>query len=205
MKSVRQRILDYLREHRAATSIELSRVLNLTSADVRHHLSHLRKQGSIQPSGYRLTKQRGRPAKLYTLSTTISRNNLDLLSYALLTEISSKKSPEEYNAILKNIANHMANGFTGETLNLSRRIYQAVEHLKKLNYDASWEAHSRSPKLILGHCPFSTILNQHPEMCLLDTYLLETLLDKSLNQIEKLSVASRDLPYCVFVLQDIHD
>jgi predicted ArsR family transcriptional regulator len=205
MKPVRQRILDHIREHRAATSTELSRVLNLTNADVRHHLSQLRKQGSISASGHRLTHQRGRPATLYTISASSSRNNLGLLSCALLAEVSSHYLPEKYHLFLRNIASRLTNNFEGETLNLTRRIYLAIEYLKNLNYDASWEAHSRSPRLILGHCPFATILDQHPEMCLFDSYLLEFLLGQPLKQVEKLSIVSRDLPYCVFILRDTHN
>ncbi len=202
MKSNRQRILDYIEEHRAATSTELSRILNLTTADVRHHLSQLRKQGSISASGYRLTHQRGRPATLYTISASMSRNNLDILSHALLAEISNNCSPDEYLLALKSLAKRLAPANNDNAINLTRRVYFAIDYLRNLNYDASWEAHSRSPRLILGHCPFSSILDQHPEMCQLDSYLLEILLGQPLDQIEKLSIAARDLPYCVFILRD---
>jgi len=204
MKPIRQRILEYIAAHRAATATELSRVLNLTTADVRHHLSQLRKQGSISPSGYRLTHQRGRPARLFTISASVSRNNLDILTQALLAEISSNCSTDDYLLTLKRLAHRFAPANNDNAVNLTRRVYFTIDHLNKLNYDASWEAHSRSPKLILGHCPYTTILDQHPEMCQMDFYLLENLLGQPLDQIEKLSITARDLPYCVFVLRDTH-
>lgn len=202
MKSSRLQIIDYLHEHRVATSSDLSRILHLTSADVRHHLSQLSKQGSIITLGQRLTRQRGRPAKLYALSEPMSRNNLDLLAHHLLVQISSQYSISDYQQQLRNIAIRFASGSERDTSNITRRIYGAIKYLKDLNYDASWEAHSRSPRLILGHCPFAAILDQHPDICLLDAYLLEILVDRPVQQIEKLSTATRDLPYCVFVLQD---
>jgi predicted ArsR family transcriptional regulator len=202
MKSSRLQIIDYLHEHRVATSSDLSRILHLTSADVRHHLSQLSKQGSIITLGQRLTRQRGRPAKLYALSEPMSRNNLDLLAHHLLVQISSQYSISDYQQQLRNIAIRFASGSERDTSNITRRIYGAIKYLKDLNYDASWEAHSRSPRLILGHCPFAAILDQHPDICLLDAYLLEILVDRPVQQIEKLSTATRDLPYCVFVLQE---
>ncbi len=202
MKSSRLQIIDYLREHRVATSSDLSHILHLTSADVRHHLSQLSKQGSIITLGQRLTRQRGRPAKLYALSEPMSRNNLALLAHHLLVLISNQYSISDYQQQLRNIALRFTSNSEKDTPNLTRRIYGAIKYLKDLNYDASWEAHSRSPRLILGHCPFAAILDQHPDICLLDAYLLEILVDRPVQQIEKLSTATRDLPYCVFVLQD---
>jgi predicted ArsR family transcriptional regulator len=201
MKSSRLQIIDYLREHRVATSSDLSRILHLTTADVRHHLSQLTQQGIIITLGHRLTRQKGRPAKLYVLYEPMARNNLDLLAHNLLVQLSSQCSLSDYQIHLRDIAGRFLSNSEIDISNITRRIYAAVRYLKKMNYDASWEAHSHSPRLVLGHCPYTAILDQHPEMCLLDNYLLEILLDRPVQQIEKLSTATRDLPYCVFILQ----
>jgi predicted ArsR family transcriptional regulator len=202
MKPARQRIIEYLQEHRTATASELSRVLSLTSADVRHHLSQLSKQGSLIISGHRLTRQKGRPATLYALSKPTARNNFELLSHHLLAEFSSQRTPRDEHDQFRRIAERFASGAGWKTLNITRRIYLAVKYLNDLNYDAAWEAHFHSPRLILGHCPFFAIISQHPELCLLDAFLLEALLGKPVLHKEKLSTASRDLPYCVFFLME---
>lgn len=202
MESARQRIIDYLGDHKAATASELSHVLNLTSADVRHHLSVLIKQGSITTSGYKLTKQKGRPARFYALATSMARDNLNLLIHHLLSNLSAHLSADSYHLILKDTAVRFAADVHWETDNLTRRIYQAIKYLHNLNYDSSWEAHVRSPHLILGHCPFADVVDQHPEMCLFDTYLLQILLGKPVQQIEKLTISSHGLPQCIFSLAD---
>jgi predicted ArsR family transcriptional regulator len=200
MKSTRERIIDYLFEHRVATAPELSRALSLTAADVRHHLSQLVKHGTLANPGYRFTQLKGRPARLYALSKPLSRNNLDLLAHHLLAKLSELNPPEGLNSLLKDIANRFAADVHGESSNITYRIYQTIIFLQHLNYDATWEARARSPLLIFGHCPFAAILDRHPEICLMDKYLLETLLGKPVHQTEKLTISSQGLPRCIFSL-----
>ena len=204
MKSSRLLIIDYLRAHRAATASEISRVLHITAADARHHLSQLAKQGIIISFGSRTTRQRGRPAKLYTLSASLARNNFDLLTHILLVMLSSNPVHDDYQQQLKYVAQQMASPVNINASNNTRKIYEAIKLLQGLNYEASWEAHFSSPRVILGHCPFAAVLEQHPEMCTLDAYLLEYLLGKPVQQIEKLSTTARDLPYCVFIQQEFN-
>lgn len=202
MKPVRHRIIDHLREHHVASAAELSIILNLTAADVRHHLAFLNRQGTIMISGYRRTKRRGRPAALFALSDHVSRNNLDKLSHLLLVQLLRESSQSEFEQRLSEIAHLFSAGAQLDFLNSTRRIYQAVKYLKDLNYDAAWEAHSHSPKVFLGHCPFATIVALHPELCRMDAYLLEILIGKQVQQIEKLSSGSQGLPHCIFIVQE---
>ena len=202
MSPVRHSIIDHLRKHQVASTTELSHALNLTAADVRHHLAFLIRQGTIVISGYRRTKLRGRPAALYMLTDHFARNNLDKLSHFLLIELAKCSSPTEYQQRLREIALYFSPIDQQVSLNITRRIYQAVKYLKDLNYDASWEAHYRSPKLILGHCPFAAIVAEHPEICRVDSYLLEILTGKSVQQVEKLSINAQGLPHCVFIFPD---
>ena len=204
MKSSRLQIIDYLRAHRAATASELSRVLHITTADARHHLSQLTQQGVIIPIGNRATRQRGRPAKLFTLSESMARNNLGLLTHNLLVTLSATAINGDTQQQLRNLAKQLASHAMVDAPNNTRKIFDAMKFLNSINYDASWEAHFNSPRVILGHCPFAAILDQHPEMCTVDAYLLEILLGKTVQHTEKLSTAARDLPYCVFVLQDMN-
>ena len=202
MKSARQRIIDYLVDHKVATASELGHFLNLTPADVRHHISILIQQGSITTSGYKLTRQKGRPARLYALSTPIARNNLNLFIHYLLSHLSANLSTNSYHQILKDTAALFVSDIHWETDNLTRRLYHAINYLRNLNYDSSWEARARSPHVILGHCPFAEVVDQHPEMCMFDAYLLQILLGKPVQQIEKLTISSLGIPQCIFSLAE---
>ena len=63
-----------------------------------------------------------------------------------------------------------------------------------MNYQAHWEAHVENPRIMLGHCPYSAILDHHPEICQMDGYVLEALLDAPVKQVEKLSYQSKRSP-----------
>jgi predicted ArsR family transcriptional regulator len=202
METTRQHIVAYIKEHQVVTTAEISHRLNLTPADVRHHLSLLIKQGSVTVVGDRSTGQRGRPAQLYTLAMPMARNNLHLLSHELLIDLASHFSSEEWEYHLRQIAIQLSNQSIQTNNNPTQRIYLAINHLNSLNYDASWEAHANSPWIILGHCPYAAIIDQHPELCRLDIYLLENLLGLPVQLIEKLITTSRGLRRCIFVRQD---
>src|SRR3990172_8272800 len=86
MKPTRQRILDYLASHTSATAAELSRALQVTPSDVRYHLGILVHEGTIVPTGERLSQGRGRPAQRYRLASQGREGKFDLLASALLDE-----------------------------------------------------------------------------------------------------------------------
>jgi predicted ArsR family transcriptional regulator len=86
VKTARQRILEYIRNHRAATVAELSLVLQTSPSNIRHHLSILQEQGAIEVIGERPADGKGRPMKVFALAERYLGNNLDLLTSALLED-----------------------------------------------------------------------------------------------------------------------
>jgi predicted ArsR family transcriptional regulator len=82
---------------------------------------------------------------------------------------------------------------------LTHRLYQAIQRLNQMGYQARWEAHSEAPRLLLGHCPYAAILSKHPELCQMDAYLLEELMGVPADQIKKLAQDSRGARYCLFI------
>lgn len=88
MPNARQRILSYITEKKSATVEELSKVFKVTPANIRHHLSILVEQGSVNIIGLKPAPLKGRPTQIYSTTHQINQNNLDqltkvLLSYAL--------------------------------------------------------------------------------------------------------------------------
>jgi predicted ArsR family transcriptional regulator len=70
--------------------------------------------------------------------------------------------------------------------------------LNHLNYQAHWEAHIENPRIILDHCPYHTLQAGHVELCQMDSYLLEILLDAPITQMERLVNTPKGIPQCVF-------
>ena len=87
---------------------------------------------------------------------------------------------------------------------LTQRLYEAVSQLNALGYAARWEARVDAPRIILGYCPYASILEDHPQLCLVDEYLLETLLQAPVKQVAKLAHDTRGAPYCMFIVHESH-
>ena len=206
MATTRKRILEFIDKNHVVTAAEISRAMRLTQANIRHHLSSRMDHGLVKIIGYRPALSRGRPSALYSLSSKYKGNNLELLLSTLLSEIKRSKAIDIYN-ILAHTARHIVQ--TKGTSNsrspspkaprkLTIRLFSSVEVLTDLNYRAHWEAHSEGPQIILANCPYLNILSDHPELCIFDRYLIGELISNPVEQIEKLDLDERKIPYCLF-------
>jgi predicted ArsR family transcriptional regulator len=194
----RQRVLEFIQSKEVVTSAEISSALHMTAANARHHLSILRDEGVVQVIGQRQKAQRGRPVDLYCLSKPISRHNLDSLAHALLNDILGEKDFAAQTDILERLALRLAPAEVSESKNLTLRLAQAVQHLNRMSYQASWEAHAQGPRVIFHHCPYAAILPQHPEICRLDQLLLKNMLRLPVHLLAKLEMTPSGIPQCVF-------
>jgi predicted ArsR family transcriptional regulator len=202
MKSTRQRILDYFATHKTVTAPELSHALHQTAANVRHHLAILLDREQIQAVGERIPKGPGRPATVYRLSQQAMGENMDSLSKALLEESLDGLEPGEQDDFLKRVTHRLQGGLELKGT-LTRRLYQAVHRLNAMHYQSRWEAHAEAPHLIFEHCPYRSILEEHPELCRMDAHLIEAMVDIPAKQTAKLAQDSNGATYCMFVIGQV--
>ena len=207
MKTSRQELFDFIKNHHLVVTAEISRALNMTEANVRHHLTILQNQGLVEVVGLRRTQRKGRPAQLFRISRQAMGHNLDKLAGALLNELnqSSEINAEDllHNVAYRLVDRHIFRGARGRLASTSGehfviRLHYTIEYLNKLKYRARWEAHSEAPRIMLGYCPYADILPEHPELCSLDGYFLEELLGTPVTQISKLATDERGIPSCTF-------
>jgi predicted ArsR family transcriptional regulator len=208
MKTVRERILYYIRSHRAVTVAELSQAFQMTPANARHHLATLLEQGLLQVVADRPTTGRGRPAKTFAISERTLGDNFDLLAGILLDQLASQTDLKQFDSMLGRLADQLASQMTSDMKfpgttastgeNLTRRLYRTTEIMNHHHYQARWEARPDAPRLVLGHCPFSTILKEHPELCRLDAYLIENFTFTTVEQTAKLAQDPAGLRFCLF-------
>jgi len=212
MTTSRKLILDYLQHKPLATATELSRALKMTPANVRHHLRVLIEEGAVEVAERGISHGRGRPTMLYALTQRSQSHNLDGLAHALLKAYLNDHSGEERSIALQQIASLLAAGKdpqpgsqpASSMASLTHRLYQAVQHLNEMGYQARWEAHSQAPRLLLGHCPYVAILPEHPELCQMDASLIESLLGAPVAQTKKRAQDSRGARYCLFLAGKIN-
>ncbi len=176
MVTTRNKIITYLENRGPATAIELSHALKLTPANIRHHLRVLEKEGVIVSIQRGKSTVRGRPAQLYTLTEQQKAHNFDRLCAAFLQKVRSLRQ-EEIDALLRAIAEGLiAKRDTHLPKNLTQRLISAAKTLNEMSYKVSWEAHREAPTLKFSHCPYASLVDSFPELCKIDLFLLETLM-----------------------------
>lgn len=203
MKTSRQKILDYFRLHSAASASDLSRVMQMTPANARHHLNILVEQGALVQVGERLpVSKRGRPERIYRLAESLQVNNLGLLAGLLLKIHLASSDSDEYKSKLQTLAAEFIDlqGGMAPQRNLGPRLVQTVQLLNRLNYQARWEARPGAPEIYLGFCPYHEIIAHHPELCQLDAILLQRLSGLSVEQTARLSPDRFGENFCRFQL-----
>jgi predicted ArsR family transcriptional regulator len=202
MPNARQKILNYILEQKSATVEELSKVFKVTPANIRHHLSILIEQGSVKIIGLKAAEHKGRPAQIYSCTQQIYQNNLDALTDVLLCHVLNDIGQNEAGHVLKSVADQMVANFPVDKHNPTRQLYSSIRMLNRMNYQAHWEAHGENPHIMLSHCPYGVLIDRHPEMCQVDEFVLEALLDAPVEQIEKLTHDARGLSQCVFFVHN---
>ena len=210
MKTVRLRVLEFIRSHKLITTTDISRGLKMTPANARHHLKILMSQELVEIIGKRQSAGKGRPSLTYGISKHALGHNLDQLASALLLEINKSNPYLDRDSTLQAVAKQMLDPIRGqehgsadvyEQIHLTKRLVNTVTRLNDLHYNARWEAHAHSPHIFLGNCPYISILPQHPELCMIDKYLIENLVISPVELIAKRTPDERGVPFCLFRLR----
>lgn len=197
----RLRILDHIRRYHSVSVNELSRVLGMTGANIRHHLVILESNDLIEVVG-RQKEERGRPFNIYGLSRRMLGDGLDELSSGLLDVWLVGMDDRTQEASLTAVAQRLA-GESNKLMDtpIPLRLTKAINRLNELHYEARWEASAAGPRLILGHCPYAAIISNHPELCQMDAYLLEAQITLHVERTEKLQPSVNGLPFCAFLVK----
>lgn len=192
MTTSRQRILTHLKKTRSASAREIARALKLSAPNVRHHLSVLCSDGRVEISGVHNREGRGRPEKVYALSEATLGDNLSALAHAILTESSSSLKIEA-------VASHIleAGQFAGQSM--KRRLSLLVEKLNEMHYQARWEAGAGGPRVLFGRCPYARVIAAHPQICKIDTALLQNVLERDVSVVKKNETPGKGT--CPFIFQ----
>lgn len=198
MQLTRKQIIDHLLRNHFTTATELSSSLNVTAANIRHHLGELKKQEIIETFGKLPGKGRGRPQQLYRLSTNTLEHNLANLSKVLLKFVFANSSADDLDEKINKIASIMGLEF-GSYPNLFQRLNQLVRWLNKRHYQARWEASPTGPRVFLGHCPYSAIIDTNPEICMLDRALISNSVGIQVTQVVKLERNPKGARQCIFL------
>ena len=207
IKTTRQQIIDLLSSKGIATATEISTILHITHSNARHHLNNLESEGLIHATGILRNLKRGRPARQFQLARSLEEHNLDRLSSALLKNMRTSIPKSTWVKFLESVAKDLST-MASENLeadHLSHRLNLCTLQLNKQHYRSRWEAHTKGPRIILGHCPYKQIILNHPELCRMDARIIELLVGRSVDQIAKLDQTSQGLEICIFTINKKKD
>jgi predicted ArsR family transcriptional regulator len=192
MITARQKILAHLKKTRAASAREIARALKMTAPNVRHHLGILTSDGRLEVTSFNQRGGRGRPEKIYSLSQSALGDNLSVLADVLLDGKINMESVGERIAQSQGLI-----GIANQPM--PKRLSLLVEKLNEMHYQARWEAGAEGPRIIFGRCPFAKIIENHPELCKMDSVILEISLRRPITQFTKTELNTRGL--CPFVFR----
>ncbi len=192
MTTARQKVLAHLKKTRAASAREIARALKMSAPNVRHHLGILVSDGRLEIISVHQRGGRGRPEKMYSLSQSALGDNLSVLADTLLN---GKVNVE---AVGERIV--QSQGLVGiANQPMPKRLSLLVEKLDEMHYQARWEAGAEGPRVIFGRCPYSKVIEKHPELCKMDTALLGISLGRPVIQLKKNEAGARGV--CPFLFQ----
>jgi predicted ArsR family transcriptional regulator len=201
MQATRREILDILKRSGEATVHQLARQLGLTSTCVRQHLAVLERESLVTSREAR--RKLGRPQYIYTLTETAEElfpKSYHLLTGWLLDEIKALNGEAKVRFLLERIGSRWASSIapriTGSAL--EERIEQLVDLLNREGHMVEWE---RVPGGFLIHeydCRFQRVVQQHPEVCVLEYQMLVQLLG---TQVQHLGRSASGLGRCTYSVQ----
>jgi len=200
MQSTRSKIMDFLEANNQATAVELSQILNMTQANIRHHLSILIDEGKIEIVGQNQTIGRGRPTILYMPTKQAQKHSLNVLLQILLDDIQSVGSTKQRESKIKRLAERLSLSEIDDNKSITLRLGGCIRHLNDLHYQAHWEARSDLPIVTFGKCPYAPVIERYPELCTMDKYLLEDILKREVTQTEKITRLPEGPHQCQFVI-----
>jgi len=196
----RQKVFEVIRKHQVVTVSELNHFLEMTPANIRHHLSVLKEDGLVERIDSRKKLGRGRPEAVYAVSNVFIEDGLETLIEGILKLWFSTISPDQVNQNIQALARHLAgDGVSVGNIPINKKLTKCMSFLSDLYYKAQWEAGPSGPHIKFGNCPYRKIIKRHPELCLMDKYLLEEFMGYKISQVSKLERDERGKLYCSFI------
>ena len=195
MQKTRQRILDFLNQRGSASAKQMAKAFGMTAANLRRHISILRSERSIFAIDKQPALGRGRPETVYAIDLSHS-SDLESLVRSLLNSLPS----HNVDSRLKEIAANLLGKSKFPSESITQRLVNVVRLLEPLGYKPRWEARSQGPQVVLGRCPYASIIADHPELCKIDAHMLEAVLANPITQTAKLFPGPQRIPLCIFAL-----
>jgi predicted ArsR family transcriptional regulator len=196
--STHQDILNHLAKNAFSSAEDLAQVLGKTRANIQHHLKQMEMSGAITPVYPQAhSSERGRPRRFFSLSPKERPNNLVMLADALLEHLGlSVATSKAKTEVLADIGQRIV-ALQSDSSSTTASLNRLVRELSVRGYQARWEAHASGPELVFRNCPYAALLPGHPELCQIDTLILERHMGQPM--VQKARIQLPEISACRFV------
>ena len=200
--TTRQQVLDLIVEKGPVTASSIAKVLGLTTAAVRRHITLLLDSKEIaehEPSAPS-KRGRGRPARHYVATERahvhLADGYSDLASKALgyLGQLGGDEAVESFAAARsREIERRYAPIVRDAGSDPRVRAQALADALTQDGYAATVRdigGGTLAVQLCQGHCPIQEIANEHPEFCEQETELISELLDVDVRRLSTMAAGA---------------
>lgn len=198
--TTKSKILGYLNKNGEASVNCLSDFLKLTHMAVRKHLNSLTIQGVVTTRT--LSKRVGRPQLVYL----IKKDPKSISSEFTNEFLDAIKEKYGKNTILDFVQKRNKTFFEkykDRLINKTvlERVHEAAKIFNEYDFDTVVEEDVKSKKITLRHkiCPMSQVVSEHPEPCLLEPELIESLVGAKVNRLCYIRDGSSSCGYEVLI------
>ena len=180
MQTVRNHIVEILKENGTATVAELAEKLGMAQVSVRHHLDILVGEDLVESSGVRRRNGAGRPSQIYSLTPEASKlfpQRHQVLANEMLSAMKALLPAEEVQGVFLRLAEKTVQDAPSarDDQQIEDRLDQVTDFLNDKGYTARWEVTDGHYRLFTCNCPYSGVAENNPELCAMDHTMLQRL------------------------------
>ena len=201
-KTTREKILEIIRRRQTISTEELGNILGLTLANVRHHLQILKNESLIEIVSQKKDTP-GRPTNIYGLSDRMLDDGRKQLLLIALEELFDSLDEEAKKKKIRKLAASLADKLGRCDSDLGpQQLTLFLEKVKYFHYFPHWQASPSGAQIIFTRCPYKSIINQYPQLCVYDRYILEEYFGVQVDLIEKMVPPNGGTNQCLFQLYE---
>jgi predicted ArsR family transcriptional regulator len=188
VQGTRERILEYICEHRGARAEELADQFGITAAAVRRHLDNLRADGLVDARAVR--QATGRPYHAYFPTDKATQTMPP--AYANLLERmlrSLGEQDEVISTVMASVAESLASRHRSEipgSAAIEEVIAQVTASLKTEGILEAWRSEADGFHLVNGSCPYHKAAEISTLPCESDRKAIELLLGLDVEQLNRI-------------------
>ena len=206
MSNTRDLVLQHLLKHPRSTINDLAEAIGINPISVRHHISKLEAEGQVTS-----TEERhgvGRPRRAYALT----EEGMELfpqryLSFSkrLVDQLKETLPPETISKLFTDLATDAAQSYVKQRGWDELSFDQRVEVARKMMVAEGFTVEIRQSGDYLEiretSCPYAHVGADHPEVCLVDEKMLETVLEVDIDKTHCILTGDE---YCAYRTPDIN-